>query len=132
MQAAMLITMELRTQLQRKRASDQRPLQARSACRPWRPPRSASLRSIEAGETNVAGYLLLCVVAQQIEGLMQGVEKDKLARLLVTAAERGGEIRLLHPGGMAELSPSRWKLLAWPTSYLWTCRQSQRKTGILW
>ena len=38
-----------------------------------------SLRCIEAGETNIKGYLLLSIFATQIKGLMQGLGLDKFS-----------------------------------------------------
>jgi hypothetical protein len=43
------------------------------------------------GETNIKGYLLICVVASQIEGLMRGLGKDEYPKLLVKAAEDAEE-----------------------------------------
>jgi hypothetical protein len=45
------------------------------------------LRVLEAGETNVKGYLLMSLVAAQIEGLMRGLGKIEMAELLIKAAE---------------------------------------------
>ncbi len=40
----------------------------------------------EAGETNIKGYLVMCLVGTKIEGLMRGIEKDEFPELLVKAA----------------------------------------------
>ncbi|KAL5340200.1 hypothetical protein BJX70DRAFT_396974 [Aspergillus crustosus] len=44
-------------------------------------------RMIEAGETNIKGFLLSCLVTAQIEGLMQGMEEGRMGAYLVQAAE---------------------------------------------
>jgi hypothetical protein len=86
MQAALLIAVELRTQLQEEECLGPVTLRPDLLCvlddaKTW------CLECIEAGETNIKGYLLMCVVAAQIEGLIGGLEKDELGKLLVKAAE---------------------------------------------
>lgn len=44
-------------------------------------------RCIEAGETSIKGYLFLCLISAQIDGLMHGLDKDKLPESLIKAAE---------------------------------------------
>lgn len=90
MQAALLVAVELRTQLQEEESLGPVPLRpdllsVLDEARTW------SLRCIEAGETNMKGYLLVCVVAAQIGGLMRGVAKEEVPGLLVRAAEDAGE-----------------------------------------
>lgn len=53
-----------------------------------------SLRCIEAGETNIKGYLFNCLVASHIDGLKRGLEQDELRGRIVTAAEDAVEICL--------------------------------------
>jgi hypothetical protein len=90
MQATIIIAVELRTQLQEEESLGPLPLrpdllsvidEAKTWC----------LKCIEAGETNIKGYLLICVVASQIEGLMRGLGKDEYPKLLVKAAEDAEE-----------------------------------------
>jgi hypothetical protein len=49
--------------------------------------RDWSFRCIEAGETNIKGYLLNCLLATYVDGLMRGLRKDELPGLLLRAAE---------------------------------------------
>lgn len=86
-QAALLIAVELRTQLQEEEMflgpAMLRPdlFSVLGEAKAW------CLRVLEAGETNVKGYLLISLVAAQIEGLMRGLGKTEMAELLVKAAE---------------------------------------------
>jgi hypothetical protein len=91
MQASLLIAVELRTQL----------LEAASLSPPTlRPDLLAvlddnmawQLRRIQAGETNVKGYLLICVITTQIEALSRGLGKDEMLRLCLEAAEESEEV----------------------------------------
>ncbi|KAI2624648.1 putative C6 transcription factor [Hypomontagnella submonticulosa] len=50
-----------------------------------------SLQCIEAGETSIKGYFLVCLLASQIEGLRQGLGKEELGRFMVKAAEESEE-----------------------------------------
>ncbi|CAM1504920.1 Fc.00g025110.m01.CDS01 [Cosmosporella sp. VM-42] len=90
MQAMLFIAAELTTIMQEEQSLD--PVSLRpdlqcviENCKTW------SLRCIEAGETNIKGYLLVCVIAAGIEGLMQSLGKDEVPELLVKAAEIAGE-----------------------------------------
>ncbi|KAI1139855.1 putative C6 transcription factor [Hypoxylon sp. FL0543] len=42
-----------------------------------------SWQCIEAGETSIKGYFLACLLAAQVEGLMQGLSTDDLAEFLI-------------------------------------------------
>ncbi|KAF2184010.1 hypothetical protein K469DRAFT_784764 [Zopfia rhizophila CBS 207.26] len=84
--AALLIALELRTQLQEEESLSPVPLRpdllsVLDDAKAW------CLRVIKAGETNVKGYLLMSVVSAQIEGLMRGLGKDEVAELLAKAVE---------------------------------------------
>lgn len=46
-----------------------------------------SFRCIEAGETNVKGYMLNCLLAVNVDGLMRGLGKEELSKLLIQTAE---------------------------------------------
>lgn len=46
-----------------------------------------SFRCIEAGETNVKGYLLNCLLAIHVDGLIRGLGKEQLSNLLIQTAE---------------------------------------------
>lgn len=90
MQAALLIVIELKAELQEGESLGPiylRPdlLSVIEDAKTW------YLRCIEAGETNVKGYILTCVAAAQIHGLMEHLEGDELSALLVKAAEDAGE-----------------------------------------
>ncbi|KAL2390139.1 hypothetical protein RJ035_001568 [Blastomyces gilchristii] len=50
-----------------------------------------SFRCIEAGETNIKGYLFTCLVAERVDGLMKGTEKDEFPESLITAVEAAQE-----------------------------------------
>jgi hypothetical protein len=89
-QAANLIAMELRVQLQEEESLGPVPLRpdllsVLEDVKPW------CLRRIETGETNMKGYLLSSIVAAQIEGLIRGLGKDEMPKLLVKAAEDAAE-----------------------------------------
>lgn len=91
MQAALLIAVELRTQL--LDAASLSPPTLRSdllavleASKAW------LLRRIEAGETNIKGYLLQCVVSGQIDALTRGLGKEEMLRLCLEAAEEAEEV----------------------------------------
>ncbi|KAK5046010.1 hypothetical protein LTR84_008797 [Exophiala bonariae] len=53
-----------------------------------------SLKCLEAGETNVKGYLLNCLLASYVEGLTQGLDKPELSELLFKTAEEA-EVKCL-------------------------------------
>lgn len=85
--AALLIALELRTQLKEERSLDPVPLRpdllsALHESRTW------CLQSIKAGETNVKGYLLMCGLSKQIEGLMRGLGEEEIASMLIDAFEK--------------------------------------------
>jgi hypothetical protein len=92
-QAALIIYVELRTQLQEDESLGPIPLRpdllsVLDDAKTW------CLQCIRAGETNIKGYLLICVLAAQIDGIMRGVGKDEAPRLLAKAAEDAEEICL--------------------------------------
>lgn len=100
MQAALLIVIELRTQLQE--GDSLGPIHLRPDLlsvvengRAW------YLRCVEAGETNAKGYMLICVAVAQIHGLMERLGGDQLSSLLVKSAEDAGETCLLILEGLA-------------------------------
>ncbi|KAE8452705.1 hypothetical protein EG329_013964 [Mollisiaceae sp. DMI_Dod_QoI] len=90
MQATVLIAVELTAQLQEEESLGHIPLRPDLLSvvddgKAW------CLKCIEMGETNIKGYLLMCVVLTQIEGLMRGIGKDANPELLVKAAEEAEE-----------------------------------------
>jgi Fungal specific transcription factor domain len=92
-QATLLIAVELRTQLQEEESLG--PVQLRpdllsvlDGAKTW------CLKCIEAGETNIRSYLLICVITAQIEGLMQGLGKEEILTQLINSAE-DAEVRCL-------------------------------------
>ena len=100
MQAAVLIAGEVRAQLQEEDSLGPILLRPDLFCvledaKAW------CLRSIEAGETNIKGYLLVCIIAAQIDGLIQGIGEAELRELLVKAVEDAEERCLPVLEGMA-------------------------------
>ncbi len=53
--------------------------------------KSQTLRRIQAGETNVKGHMVCCLLFSQIEGLRKGVGKEEFPGLLVKAVEDAGK-----------------------------------------
>ncbi|KAK4448669.1 hypothetical protein QBC34DRAFT_380898 [Podospora aff. communis PSN243] len=49
-----------------------------------------SLRCIEAGETNVKGYLFVCLIRAQIEALRAGMGEDEIPGVLARVTEEAG------------------------------------------
>ena len=94
-QASLLVAMELKAQLEEEKDSlgpvALRPdlMSILTEAKVW------SLRCIEAGETNMKGYLGSCVILAQIQGLLRRVGEDELAELLIKAAEEAEEMALL-------------------------------------
>lgn len=87
--AALLIALELRSQLQEE---DQYNLFNRTHLRPdlvsvLENTQAWCLRVIEAGETNVKGYLLMSLVATQVSGMTKGLSRDRIADGMVKAVE---------------------------------------------
>jgi hypothetical protein len=87
MQAVFLIAAELKTQVQEE-TSTLGPMSLRrdlysvlQEAKKW------SLHCIEAGETNIKGYLFLCLVCAQINGLMRGLSREELPTVLLEAAD---------------------------------------------
>lgn len=87
MQAVFLIAAELKTQVQEE-TSTLGPMSLRQdlysvlqEAKKW------SLQCIEAGETNIKGYLFLCLVYAQIKGMMRGLTREEFPAILLEAAE---------------------------------------------
>lgn len=90
MQAALLISVEIRTQLQEEESFGPvflRPdlLSVLDDAKKW------CVACIKAGEVNIKGFLLISVVAAQIEGLRRGLTKEELSELISKAAEDSEE-----------------------------------------
>ncbi|KAL4739477.1 hypothetical protein BDV11DRAFT_116664 [Aspergillus similis] len=90
--AAVMIAMELRAQLQEDPGLNPVPLRpdllsVLDDVKAW------CLRVIEAGETNVKGYLLMSLVVAQVKGLMDGLRDggDQMKEALVLAVETAGK-----------------------------------------
>ncbi|PLB49012.1 hypothetical protein P170DRAFT_455805 [Aspergillus steynii IBT 23096] len=93
LQATLLIACELRTQLQEDEGLGPvtlRPdlLSVIEDVKTW------CVRCIEAGETNIKAYLLGCVIAAQVQGLMRGLGADEIPQLLAKAATEAGDTSL--------------------------------------
>ncbi len=86
MQAALLIALELRTQLQEREGLFSVPLRPDFlAC--FEGAKAWTFRSIEAGETNIKGYVFLSAISAEITGLTQNLEVPELAKLMISAME---------------------------------------------
>ncbi|KAI0124166.1 hypothetical protein BJ170DRAFT_638338 [Xylariales sp. AK1849] len=88
--ATALIAVELRMQLQEEDSLGPVPLRpdllsvvedAKAWC----------LKTIEVGETSIKGHLLACMLAAQVEGLVQGLAKEQIPHFVVKAAEEAEE-----------------------------------------
>lgn len=84
--AAFLIAIDLRMQLKEDESLEPFPLRPDllsviQESKKW------CLQVIEAGETSVKGYLLMSVIATQIEGLMQRLREDEIATRLIKTVE---------------------------------------------
>ena len=93
LQSAILIAVELRVQLQENGVLNPLPLRpdlliVLDESKRW------CLEAIKAGEINVKGYLLMSVLATQIEGLMRGVTEENIPGLVIKAAEDAVEVCL--------------------------------------
>ncbi|CAG8983716.1 hypothetical protein HYALB_00006285 [Hymenoscyphus albidus] len=85
--AAFLISIELRTQLQEDTSLG--PISLRpdllsiiEESQKW------ALQVLESGEVNIKGYLLLHLVAAQIEALKHGLSKEEIAKALIETVEK--------------------------------------------
>lgn len=84
--AAVLIMVELQAQFQEEESLGPvsvRPdlLSVLEEAKTW------TRRTVEAGETNIKGFLLMCVMAAHIEGLMNDLSEKERAEALVKAVE---------------------------------------------
>ncbi|KAI1381309.1 putative C6 transcription factor [Hypoxylon crocopeplum] len=91
LQASLLVASELRAQLREEETLGpglvrQDLVSVLDEAKLW------SLQCIEAGETSIKGYFLACIVAAQIEGLMQGLGKEELPNYILRAAEESEDI----------------------------------------
>lgn len=76
--ASLMVTMELRAQVTEDQGLSPTPLrpdlvEIMEAAMPW------CLQVIEAGETNIKGYILATLATAQLEGLRQNLEKEAIA-----------------------------------------------------
>jgi hypothetical protein len=102
MQACVAIAIELRTQLREEEGSlgsAHKVLLGSGGALTCRPDLTAVLheftvwswKAILAGETNVKGYLVACMIDAQVEGLRKGLRDGEIARLILEAAEKAVE-----------------------------------------
>jgi hypothetical protein len=101
-QAALLIAVELRTQLQEEESLGPIFLRADlvavlEEAKIW------CLQCIQSGETSVKGYLLTTIVTAEIDALRRGEMKDRIPRTLAKAAEDAVETCLAILEGMVPL-----------------------------
>lgn len=87
-QAVLLIAVELRMQLQEEEEESLSSVLLRPDltavlvdAKPW------SLQVLQAGETNIKGHLLICVLAAQLDVLIVGLPMDQIPSALIVAAE---------------------------------------------
>lgn len=84
--AAFLIMLDLRAQLKEDESLEPTPLRpdlvsVLGDSKTW------CLQAIKSGETSVKGYLLMSIIATQIEGLMHGLSEDEIAKSLINTVE---------------------------------------------
>lgn len=91
MQASLLITAELDTQLREEQGLVPGPLRS-DFFSVIRESQDCSLRCIKSGETNVKGYLVSCVITSHMEALMRGVDPSDIPPLFRKASEEGMEL----------------------------------------
>ncbi|EHK26034.1 uncharacterized protein TRIVIDRAFT_55458 [Trichoderma virens Gv29-8] len=86
LQASLLIAAEIDNQLREEQGLVPSPFRADllsviQESKEW------CLQSIKAGETNVKGYMVNCVIVAHVEGLMQGLDQQEISPLFLKAAE---------------------------------------------
>ncbi|KAL3469336.1 hypothetical protein BJX99DRAFT_252073 [Aspergillus californicus] len=84
--ATMFIAMELKSQAQDEDSLGPTPYRL-DLMSVLTDAKERSYKTLECGETNIKGYLVLCLVVAQIEGLMQGMDKTRLPEFILQAAE---------------------------------------------
>ncbi|KAH7123039.1 putative Zn(II)2Cys6 transcription factor [Dactylonectria macrodidyma] len=85
-QACLLISADIRAQL--KEEASLGPVRLRPALLPvLEETKLWCLRCLEAGETNMKGYLIACMIYGDVQALMQGLSGSEAPKLLVEAAE---------------------------------------------
>ena len=93
LQTSLVVSAEIKVQLQEEEGLCPVPLRS-DLLTVIEEAKIRSLQCIEAGETNIKGYLLHALVIEHIEALTRGIEREKLPALLVKAAELAGGICL--------------------------------------
>ena len=93
MQASFLISAEVKAQLQEEEGLGPVPLRSDllavlEEAKVW------SLQCIEAGETNIKGYLMHCLMTELIDALRRGADKEEIPALLIKATEHVGDVCL--------------------------------------
>jgi len=101
MQAALLVALELRTQIQEDERLESIPIRP-DLLAVLRDAREWSLNRIKIGEPNVKGYIMFSMIWAQIEGLMQNLGKDEISQSLVKAAIEAESITIPILETMAE------------------------------
>ncbi|KAL4898130.1 hypothetical protein BDV59DRAFT_190049 [Aspergillus ambiguus] len=86
MLVSFLVSAELQAQLQEDESLGPVPLR-RDLLTILDDAKTWSWKSIEAGEMNTKGYMLLCMTSAQIEGMVRGLPKEQFPGVLVKAAE---------------------------------------------
>lgn len=87
LQAVLLIAAELRMQLQEEKESLSSMLLRPDLQALLVDAKSWSLQVLQAGETNIKGHLLICVLASQLDMLVQGVDQSEMPSALIRATE---------------------------------------------
>ncbi|PKS11291.1 hypothetical protein jhhlp_003053 [Lomentospora prolificans] len=91
--ASLLIAAELKMQL-REDDSLSRPPLRRDLLAIVQDTKGWTKRAIEAGETNIKGYIFATMVNIELDCIIQGVEKNELAQRLIKAVEEAEEVCL--------------------------------------
>ncbi|KAF7556686.1 hypothetical protein G7Z17_g1240 [Cylindrodendrum hubeiense] len=90
MQGALLIGVEVKSQLQEEESLG--PVRLRPSLLPVVEEAKAwCWRCIEAGETNIKGYLVLCMLSAQVDGLLRGLYRSEFPKILIEAVEKAEE-----------------------------------------
>lgn len=88
-QAGFAIGAELKAQIREDQSLGPTPLR-QDLCAALKDIQAWCLRCIKAGETNIKGYMVVCMISAMIEGLQRGYSKEELAKHMIRAAEESG------------------------------------------
>ncbi|KAM5382586.1 hypothetical protein ACJZ2D_002376 [Fusarium nematophilum] len=89
-QASLIIAVELRNQLQEEESLCPGPIRS-DLLGVLKDAKTWTMRCIEAGETNIKGYLGISLITAHIQGLMRRLTKDEMIKSMVKGAEEAEE-----------------------------------------